>query len=43
VRVTVGVEDVDDRIFVDRQHEPVGGLGAAKLVEIGFEFFGLAP
>lgn len=42
VRVFVGVEDVDDGVFADREHQAVGGLSAAELVQVGIELFSLA-
>jgi hypothetical protein len=38
----VGVEDVDDRIFADGEHQAVGSLSTAELVQIGLELFRLA-
>jgi len=42
MRVFVSVENVDDRIFANRKHQPVGHLGAAELIEVGFELFDIA-
>src|SRR6516162_7966224 len=42
VRIFIGVEDVDDGVFADREHQAVGGLGAAELVQVGLELFSLA-
>ena len=39
----VGVKDIDDGIFADGEHHAVGSLGAAVLVEVGFELFRLSP
>ena len=32
VCVDVGVEDIDDGVFADSEHQVVGSLGAAELV-----------
>jgi len=42
LRVFVGVEDVDDGVFAESEHEAVGGLGAAQLVQVGIEFMRFA-
>src|SRR5215470_4751535 len=42
VRIFIGVENVDDGIFADREHQPVGSLGAAELIEVGIELLRFA-
>jgi hypothetical protein len=41
VCVCVGVENIDDGIFADREHQAVSGLGATELVQVGLELLGL--
>ena len=41
MRVCIGVEDIDDGVFADREHQAIGGLRAAELIEVGFELLRL--
>ena len=42
VGIFVGVENIDDAEFADRDDQPVGGLRAAELIGTGFDFLGVA-